>query len=69
MKSKTGRNNPCPCGSVNKYKKCCMAINNQKLPATWADKEGANVIARAEKPTPSEIEQMTKEYQNQLRNS
>lgn len=46
-----------------------MAINNQKLPATWADKEGANVIARAEKPTPSEIEQMTKEYQNQLRNS
>ncbi len=69
MKSKTGRNDPCPCGNVNKYKNCCMTRNNQKLPATWTDQEGANVIAKAEKPTTSEIEQMTKEYQNQLRNS
>lgn len=22
---KTGRNDPCPCGSGKKYKKCCMA--------------------------------------------
>jgi tetratricopeptide (TPR) repeat protein len=23
--AKPGRNNPCPCGSGNKYKKCCLA--------------------------------------------
>ncbi|MEM0143177.1 MAG: SEC-C metal-binding domain-containing protein [Candidatus Parvarchaeum sp.] len=23
---KTGRNEPCPCGSGKKYKKCCMDI-------------------------------------------
>ena len=23
--SKTGRNDPCPCGSAKKYKRCCMA--------------------------------------------
>jgi uncharacterized protein YecA (UPF0149 family) len=23
-KSKTGRNDPCPCGSGKKYKKCCL---------------------------------------------
>ncbi len=25
--SKTGRNDPCPCGSGKKYKKCCEAMN------------------------------------------
>jgi hypothetical protein len=25
---KVGRNEPCPCGSGNKYKKCCLLINN-----------------------------------------
>jgi len=24
---KTGRNDPCPCGSGKKYKKCCMAAD------------------------------------------
>jgi hypothetical protein len=28
---KTGRNDPCPCGSGKKYKKCCL---NQNVPAT-----------------------------------
>ncbi|MCI5144097.1 MAG: hypothetical protein D3923_00905 [Candidatus Electrothrix sp. AR3] len=23
-KKKTGRNDPCPCGSDKKYKKCCL---------------------------------------------
>ena len=23
--AKPGRNDPCPCGSGNKYKKCCLA--------------------------------------------
>jgi hypothetical protein len=25
--AKPGRNDPCPCGSGNKYKKCCLAKN------------------------------------------
>lgn len=27
MSTKTGRNDPCPCGSGKKYKKCCMTRN------------------------------------------
>lgn len=26
--NKIGRNDPCPCGSGNKYKKCCLAKDN-----------------------------------------
>ncbi len=27
-KKKIGRNDPCPCGSGKKYKKCCLTIDN-----------------------------------------
>lgn len=27
---KTGRNDPCPCGSGNKYKRCCMTKIQQQ---------------------------------------
>ena len=27
-KGKVGRNDPCPCGSGKKYKKCCLAKKN-----------------------------------------
>ena len=27
----TGRNEPCPCGSEKKYKKCCMKKQNKRL--------------------------------------
>jgi hypothetical protein len=26
---KTGRNDPCPCGSGKKYKKCCLGMRNE----------------------------------------
>jgi uncharacterized protein YecA (UPF0149 family) len=26
---KIGRNDPCPCGSGEKYKKCCLQAQNQ----------------------------------------
>lgn len=29
--SKIGRNDPCPCGSGTKYKKCCMARDQERL--------------------------------------
>jgi hypothetical protein len=28
--SKAGRNDPCPCGSGKKYKKCCLALDEQR---------------------------------------
>jgi len=31
MQQKTGRNDPCPCGSGKKYKQCCGVGSNQKL--------------------------------------
>jgi methionyl aminopeptidase len=34
---KVGRNDPCPCGSGKKFKKCCLARNAQKRPASHTD--------------------------------
>jgi hypothetical protein len=31
MGHKIGRNDPCPCGSGKKYKKCCLAQDEEKL--------------------------------------
>jgi hypothetical protein len=31
--AKIGRNQPCPCGSGKKYKKCCLAADEAKRPA------------------------------------
>jgi hypothetical protein len=69
VSSKIGRNDPCQCGSGQKYKKCCMQKNLSELPVTWADEDGMHVISKGEKPTASEIEKMSKEYQNQVRSS
>ena len=33
-KNKLGVNNPCPCGSGKKYKKCCQLFHKGKLPKT-----------------------------------
>ena len=45
MKDRIGRNDPCPCGSGRKYKKCCMYNKNnstfspkyQFKPGTYGD--------------------------------
>jgi hypothetical protein len=31
---KTGRNDPCPCGSGRKYKKCCEVVQSEPVPAS-----------------------------------
>ena len=69
MKDKIGRNDLCPCGSGQKYKKCCMQLNTSELPVAWADEEGMHFIAQGAKPTDAEIEQMSKSYQNNIRHS
>jgi hypothetical protein len=40
-----GRNDPCPCGSGKKYKKCCFAKDEAK--------HSAELAARAAAPAPS----------------
>ncbi len=69
MKNKIGRNDLCPCGSGKKYKKCCISIGKLDSAKTWVNDAGMHVIAPGERLTKSQIEQMTKEYQNQIRNS
>ncbi len=34
---KIGRNDPCPCGSGKKYKKCCINKNDFEYTDSWAD--------------------------------
>jgi hypothetical protein len=42
---KTGRNDPCPCGSGKKYKKCCLAKAEAPEPSSGVD-EAAEERAR-----------------------
>ena len=48
---KTGRNEACPCGSGQKYKKCCLAKDAAAEAATLASSTpGATESKRAEAP-------------------
>lgn len=74
---KVGRNDPCPCGSGKKYKKCCGAQNKRKsinasvLPTSnisfnTAMPSGASLAGRvshaaARMSAPSEIEKPASE--------
>lgn len=49
---KTGRNEPCPCGSGKKYKKCCWLTNKQAPSSPFPSTEGTDfphIIPIAEK--------------------
>lgn len=39
MVEKTGRNDPCPCGSGKKYKKCCMEKDRDEVRAQTSYEE------------------------------
>jgi Flp pilus assembly protein TadD len=43
MATKTGRNDPCPCGSGKKYKQCCLRKEEQ------AEHESLAALSRAQK--------------------
>ena len=47
--SKPGRNEPCPCGSGKKYKKCCLAQVEAKQHADAQAAAAQRAIARSEK--------------------
>ena len=40
-------NNPCPCGSKIKYKKCCQSFHKGKLPATSLELMKSRYVAYA----------------------
>ena len=50
--AKPGRNDPCPCGSGKKYKKCCLtndeAAENERLVAERAEREERAAAKRQE---------------------
>ncbi len=48
MSKQIGRNAPCPCGSGKKYKKCCLAEDEQSAQASRAEQPaGRGGVARA----------------------
>ncbi|MFN3486913.1 MAG: SEC-C metal-binding domain-containing protein, partial [Planctomycetota bacterium] len=52
---KIGRNQPCPCGSGKKYKKCCLP-KDEEAAVLEADlepqEEGFPLLAKPETPVP-----------------
>lgn len=75
MNKDIGRNEPCPCGSSKKYKKCCMQRQTSPKGKTsgpsflWMGEEGLHLIAPGIPPGPEQLEKMTEEYQKQIRKS
>lgn len=39
---KSGRNDPCPCGSGKKYKRCCLGADEEAERARFAEREATN---------------------------
>ena len=66
---KTKRNDPCPCGSGKKYKKCCLLQQTSDQAFSWTDNDGIHFAAPGSPSSPEQLEKMTEEYQKQIRNS
>jgi hypothetical protein len=62
---KIGRNDPCPCGSGKKFKKCCA----QGSIITKMEEDGLHVLFPDDPSSPLDLEEMTKAYQKKIRNS
>lgn len=72
MTAKIGRNDPCPCGSGKKFKKCCVTRPSSHEPAesySWMAHDGMHVVAPSGPLIPEKLEQMTQTYQKQIRKS
>ncbi len=61
-KKKIGRNDPCPCGSGKKYKKCCMEKDQQRQHEKFQQQEASRKLAEqnwnpfARKPDLEDVE-------------
>jgi hypothetical protein len=54
MVTKTGRNDPCPCGSGKKYKRCCLEHDQQVEHAAFAER--ASKMAAYEAKSKAKLE-------------
>jgi hypothetical protein len=68
-KTKIGRNSPCSCKSGKKFKQCCLKATSSMPSYSWQDKEGFHLVASGHDPSSEQLEKMTEEYQNKIRNS
>ena len=69
MNTKIGRNEPCPCGSGKKFKKCCRLKQISAPSFSWLENDGFHFAAPGPQLSPEQLKKMTKEYQKQIRNS
>jgi hypothetical protein len=70
--AKIGRNDPCPCGSGKKYKKCCL--QHQPAPPSapsysWMAPDGLHMVTPGGPLTQEDLATMTQTYQQQIRRS
>src|SRR5438874_1120241 len=69
---KIGRNDPCPCGSGKKYKKCCLAKDEaaahqlQATQATVQREMARSFDAQPEPPAPSPLDQARSKLWNEF---
>src|SRR5690606_20413740 len=66
MSGQVGRNDPCPCGSGKKYKKCCMLKNAVSITALL-EKDAAALHNRIiDYAVTSYSEELTKDFQEKV---
>lgn len=65
---KIKRNDPCPCGSGKKYKKCCLLQQTSDQSFSCVDNDGIHFLGQGSPPSPEQLKK-SKEYQKQIRNS
>ena len=66
---KVRRNDPCPCGSGQKFKKCCLHKQSSNQSISWTDDDGIHLVSPGSAPSPEQLKQMTKQYQKRILNS
>jgi hypothetical protein len=72
MNVKIGRNDPCPCGSGKKYKRCCLPRQPSTPSApsySWMALDGLHLMTPGGPLTPEELAAMTQAYQQRIRRS
>lgn len=65
MSEKTGRNDPCPCGSGKKYKQCCLLHKKPKVTTLAGRKFTAKVLSKPPK-TAAELESEQQQQKAEL---
>jgi len=63
--NKVGRNDPCPCGSGKKYKKCCMVKGEERKVDTLSTPSDGRSVRR-QPARAAEIENLFRRALNQL---